>query len=457
MHGGMSAYKHTVLSATGLQQTLWPSGQLFAPSAMDHDQQCPRFGLAGIADCVRLIGRVARGVAHLQGRLAAAASISIAPCSTVRCSRVPAVGVRYQCTAARQRQLVPLELAGEVDRPHAQLVAAVVAGECRDVVRAVYPDRLGCLRLGSSSSVMPSAFVSRHATAIVGLALSRSISRASISIRRPRATGRRASACVHCAVAGSARRHAAALRPAVAVRRWRRAPRTGGTCHLDSVRLELFDISNSSSEYRINAVNRTTDYNSSRPLRRRHEWRVAECETLSGALRCVMPFAQVRGTLDQIRADGFTRPSARSRVRRRRRLAGGAGVLNFCANNYLGLANDSRLIDAAKAGLDGRLRHGIGTLHLRHANRAQATGKRAGRVSRHRGQHPLFELLRRERRAVRDAARRERRGDQRRAEPREHHRRCPPLQGEALPLQEQRLPTSRRSSRKPTRRARAAS
>ena len=59
-------YKHTVLSATGLQQTLWPSGQLFAPSAMDHDQQCPRFGLAGIADCVRLIGRVARGVAHLQ-------------------------------------------------------------------------------------------------------------------------------------------------------------------------------------------------------------------------------------------------------------------------------------------------------------------------------------------------------------------------------------------------------
>lgn len=32
--------------------------------------------------------------------------------------------------------------------------------------------------------------------------------------------------------------------------------------------------------------------------------------------------------------------------------AGGADVLNFCANNYLGLANDPRIIAAAKAGLD---------------------------------------------------------------------------------------------------------
>src|SRR6202012_3505908 len=33
-------------------------------------------------------------------------------------------------------------------------------------------------------------------------------------------------------------------------------------------------------------------------------------------------------------------------------LADGRRVLNFCANNYLGLADDARLIDAAKAGLD---------------------------------------------------------------------------------------------------------
>ncbi|WP_062213856.1 glycine C-acetyltransferase [Demequina oxidasica] len=32
--------------------------------------------------------------------------------------------------------------------------------------------------------------------------------------------------------------------------------------------------------------------------------------------------------------------------------AGGADVLNFCANNYLGLANDPRLVEAAKKGMD---------------------------------------------------------------------------------------------------------
>jgi len=33
-------------------------------------------------------------------------------------------------------------------------------------------------------------------------------------------------------------------------------------------------------------------------------------------------------------------------------LRGGAAVLNFCANNYLGLADDARVIEAAKRGLD---------------------------------------------------------------------------------------------------------
>jgi glycine C-acetyltransferase len=47
-------------------------------------------------------------------------------------------------------------------------------------------------------------------------------------------------------------------------------------------------------------------------------------------------------------------------------------VLNFCANNYLGLANHPRLVEAALAALDqARLRHGLGALHLRHAGRAQ--------------------------------------------------------------------------------------
>lgn len=64
--------------------------------------------------------------------------------------------------------------------------------------------------------------------------------------------------------------------------------------------------------------------------------------------------AQVRGTLEQIRADGFykTEREIASPQAAAVRLAGGADVLNFCANNYLGLANDPRLVEASKAGLD---------------------------------------------------------------------------------------------------------
>jgi glycine C-acetyltransferase len=63
--------------------------------------------------------------------------------------------------------------------------------------------------------------------------------------------------------------------------------------------------------------------------------------------------AQLADALDGIRSAGTLkaeRPlgSAQSSVVK----AGGADVLNFCANNYLGLANDQRIIDAAKAGMD---------------------------------------------------------------------------------------------------------
>jgi glycine C-acetyltransferase len=43
-------------------------------------------------------------------------------------------------------------------------------------------------------------------------------------------------------------------------------------------------------------------------------------------------------------------------------IAGGAKVLNFCANNYLGLANSEELREAAKAGLD---RYGYGMASVR--------------------------------------------------------------------------------------------
>ncbi len=72
----------------------------------------------------------------------------------------------------------------------------------------------------------------------------------------------------------------------------------------------------------------------------------------------------LRGILDQIRADGFYKaervigtPQSSSIA-----LADGRRVLNFCANNYLGLADDARLIAAAKDGLD---RDGFGMASVR--------------------------------------------------------------------------------------------
>jgi glycine C-acetyltransferase len=64
--------------------------------------------------------------------------------------------------------------------------------------------------------------------------------------------------------------------------------------------------------------------------------------------------AHLEATLAQIRADGFEKPERVIATPQRADIAlsGGAHVLNFCANNYLGLADDARLIDAAKRGLD---------------------------------------------------------------------------------------------------------
>ena len=65
-------------------------------------------------------------------------------------------------------------------------------------------------------------------------------------------------------------------------------------------------------------------------------------------------FTHLRGTLEQISADGFYKSERviASPQSADVRLADGTKVLNFCANNYLGLADDARLIEAAKQGLD---------------------------------------------------------------------------------------------------------
>jgi glycine C-acetyltransferase len=74
--------------------------------------------------------------------------------------------------------------------------------------------------------------------------------------------------------------------------------------------------------------------------------------------------AQLQQRLDTLTDDGFfkTERVIDSPQSPLIRLAGGEQVLNFCANNYLGLANDVRLIEAAAQGLE---RHGFGMASVR--------------------------------------------------------------------------------------------
>ncbi|NYT65436.1 glycine C-acetyltransferase [Alcaligenaceae bacterium] len=67
------------------------------------------------------------------------------------------------------------------------------------------------------------------------------------------------------------------------------------------------------------------------------------------------PFVvHVENQLQQIRTDGFYKAERvmQGQQAAQVNLADGSHLLNFCANNYLGLANDARLIQAAKDGLD---------------------------------------------------------------------------------------------------------
>ena len=75
-------------------------------------------------------------------------------------------------------------------------------------------------------------------------------------------------------------------------------------------------------------------------------------------------YRQTGATLEQIRADGFYKHERLIATPQRPGLTldSGAQVLNFCANNYLGLADDARLVAAAKRGLD---EHGFGMASVR--------------------------------------------------------------------------------------------
>ena len=59
-------------------------------------------------------------------------------------------------------------------------------------------------------------------------------------------------------------------------------------------------------------------------------------------------YARVRGTLDEIEAGGLTKPERVIASRQGAEIiVGGKPVLNFCANNYLGLGGDARVGEAA--------------------------------------------------------------------------------------------------------------
>ena len=162
---------------------------------------------------------------------------------------------------------------------------------------------------------------------------------------------------------------------------------------------------------------------------------------------------RLRDTLDEIDAAGLTKrerelttpQSAHIGVSTSDRRA---DALNFCANNYLGLADDPRVVAAAARGPRAvGLRDGQRALHLRHPGAARGARGRPVGVPRH-GRHDLvLVLLRRQRRRLRDALRRRGRDHLRRAQPRLAHRRHPALQGRrATATGTPTWPTSRPSS-----------
>ena len=113
-------------------------------------------------------------------------------------------------------------------------------------------------------------------------------------------------------------------------------------------------------------------------------------------------------------------------------LADGRELLNLCANNYLGLANHPAVLAAAREALGER---GYGMASVRFICGTQDIHRELERahqrVPRLRGHDPLRLLLRRQRRPLRDAARRAGRDHLGRAQPRLDHRRRAALQGAA--------------------------
>ena len=72
----------------------------------------------------------------------------------------------------------------------------------------------------------------------------------------------------------------------------------------------------------------------------------------------------IKGQLNEVRSAGLYKGERLITTSQQAKVsvASGAEVLNFCANNYLGLANHPELVNAAKSGLDS---HGFGMASVR--------------------------------------------------------------------------------------------
>ncbi|MCG3728841.1 glycine C-acetyltransferase [Vibrio cincinnatiensis] len=75
-------------------------------------------------------------------------------------------------------------------------------------------------------------------------------------------------------------------------------------------------------------------------------------------------YQQIRQQLAEVKAEGLYKAERviTSQQQAAVRISTGEEVLNFCANNYLGLANHPQLIEAAKSGMD---EHGFGMASVR--------------------------------------------------------------------------------------------
>lgn len=75
-------------------------------------------------------------------------------------------------------------------------------------------------------------------------------------------------------------------------------------------------------------------------------------------------YQQIRTQLEEVKAEGLYKSERviTSQQQASVEIASGEEVLNFCANNYLGLANHPALIEAAKQGMDS---HGFGMASVR--------------------------------------------------------------------------------------------